>query len=88
MKPVFMRYTKNDIINFIVLLVLGFLVIPNVIKSDYWYTSILIPWLCLTIAALGQNIVMGYTAQLSLGAAGKRAPSLMSATRFRLLENA
>ena len=59
MKPVFMRYTKNDIINFIVLLVLGFLVIPNVIKSDYWYTSILIPWLCLTIAALGQNIVMG-----------------------------
>ena len=24
MKPVFMRYTKNDIINFIVLLVLGF----------------------------------------------------------------
>ncbi|MEY3429320.1 MAG: hypothetical protein RI930_147 [Pseudomonadota bacterium] len=70
MKPVFMRYTKNDIINFIVLLVLGFLVIPNVIKSDYWYTSILIPWLCLTIAALGQNIVMGYTGQLSLGAAG------------------
>ncbi|MEY3811916.1 MAG: hypothetical protein RIT11_1039, partial [Pseudomonadota bacterium] len=50
--------------------VLGFLVIPNVIKSDYWYTSILIPWLCLTIAALGQNIVMGYTGQLSLGAAG------------------
>ena len=59
MKPVFMRYTKNDIINFVVLLVLGFLVIPNVVTTDYWYTSILIPWLCLTIAALGQNIVMG-----------------------------
>jgi len=70
MKPVFMRYTKADIINFVVLLVIGFLVIPNVITSDYWYTSILIPWLCLTIAALGQNIVMGYTGQLSLGAAG------------------
>jgi len=70
MKPVFMRYTRNDIINFVVLLVIGFLVIPNVIKADYWYTSILIPWLCLTIAALGQNIVMGYTGQLSLGAAG------------------
>jgi len=42
MKPVFMRYTKNDIINFVVLLVLGFLVIPNVVTTDYWYTSILI----------------------------------------------
>jgi len=70
MKPVFMKYTKADIINFVVLLVIGFLIIPNVITSDYWYTSILIPWLCLTLAALGQNIVMGYTGQLSLGAAG------------------
>lgn len=70
MKTVFMRYTKTDIINFIVLMVLGFLVIPNVIKSDYWYSSILIPWLCLALAAMGQQIVMGYTGQLSLGAAG------------------
>lgn len=70
MKPVFMKYTKADIVNFVVLLVIGFLVIPNVITTDYWYTSILIPWLCLTLAALGQNIVMGYTGQLSLGAAG------------------
>ena len=54
MKPVFMRYTKNDIINFVVLLVIGFLVVPNFIQSDYWYTSILLPWLCLTLAALGQ----------------------------------
>ena len=70
MKPVFMRYTKADIINFVVLLVIGFLIIPNFVKADYWYSSILLPWLCLTIAALGQNIVMGYTGQLSLGAAG------------------
>jgi len=51
MKPVFMKYTKADIVNFVVLLVIGFLVIPNVITTDYWYTSILIPWLCLTLAA-------------------------------------
>ncbi|NBU54048.1 MAG: branched-chain amino acid ABC transporter permease [Proteobacteria bacterium] len=70
MKPVFMKYTKADIVNFVVLLVIGFLIIPNVIQADYWYTSILIPWLCLTLAAMGQNIVMGYTGQLSLGAAG------------------
>lgn len=65
-----MTYTKKDIINFIILMILAFLVIPNVIKSEYWYTSILIPWLCLALAAIGQQIVMGYTGLLSLGAAG------------------
>ena len=54
MKPVFMRYTKNDIINFVVLLVLGFLVIPNVVTTDYWYTSILIPWHIVTGKQIGR----------------------------------
>jgi branched-chain amino acid transport system permease protein len=40
------------------------------VSSDYWFTSILIPWLCLALASIGQQIVMGYTGQLSLGAAG------------------
>ena len=70
MKPVFMIYTKGDIINFIVLMVLAFLVIPMTITTGYWYSSILIPWLCLALAAIGQQIVMGYAGQLSLGAAG------------------
>ena len=70
MKPVFMTYTKGDIINFIVLMVLAFLVIPITITTGYWYSSILIPWLCLALAAIGQQIVMGYAGQLSLGAAG------------------
>ena len=70
MKPVFMTYTKKDIINFIVLMVLGFLIIPNVVTNNYWFTSILIPWLCLALASVGQQIVMGYAGQLALGAAG------------------
>jgi len=70
MKPVFMTYTKKDIINFIVLMVLGFLIIPNVVTNNYWFTSILIPWLCLALASIGQQIVMGYAGQLALGAAG------------------
>ena len=70
MKPVFMTYTKGDIINFIVLMVLAFLVIPMTVTTGYWYSSILIPWLCLALAAIGQQIVMGYAGQLSLGAAG------------------
>ena len=70
MRPVIMTYTKNDIINFCVLMGLGLVIIPTFIKTEYWYTSILIPWLCLALATIGQQIVMGYTGQLALGAAG------------------
>ena len=31
-------YSKSDYINFIVLMVLGFLVIPMTVSSDYWFT--------------------------------------------------
>ena len=75
MKPVFMTFKKNDITNFIVLMTLGFIAIPMFVSSDYWFTSILIPWLCLALASIGQQIVMGYTGQLSLGAAGFMAVS-------------
>ena len=70
MKPVFMTYTKKDLINLAVCMVLSVLVIPTFITTEYWYTSILIPWLCLALATIGQQIVMGYTGQLALGAAG------------------
>ena len=51
-------------------MVLSVFVIPTFITTEYWYTSILIPWLCLALATIGQQIVMGYTGQLALGAAG------------------
>ena len=70
MKPVFMTYTKKDILGFVILMVLGLVVIPTFVTTGYWYTSILIPWLCLSLASVGQQIVMGYAGQLSLGAAG------------------
>lgn len=70
-KPVFMTYTKGDIGNFAALMALAFVIVPALVGgNEYWYTSILIPWLCLALAAIGQQIVMGYTGQLSLGAAG------------------
>ena len=68
--PAFMSYTGSDLRNFAVLMGLGFAVIPFVVPTEYWYTSILIPWLCLSLAAIGQQIVMGYAGQLALGAAG------------------
>ena len=71
MKPIFMTYTRGDLINLAILLIVGVVVIPMTVSSGYWYTSILIPWLCLaSLATIGQQIIMGYTGQLALGAAG------------------
>ena len=67
---VFMGYTRRDLTNVVVFLAVALLVIPLTVESDYWYASILIPWLCLALAAVGQQIVMGYAGQLALGAAG------------------
>ncbi|MAU96558.1 MAG: branched-chain amino acid ABC transporter permease [Fulvimarina sp.] len=66
----FMGYTRSDVINLVVVLAVALILIPLTIESDYWYASILIPWLCLALAAVGQQIVMGYAGQLALGAAG------------------
>ncbi|MEO1316821.1 MAG: branched-chain amino acid ABC transporter permease, partial [Pseudomonadota bacterium] len=69
-KPVFLGYSVGDIIGFIVIMAIGFAAVPMLVQSDYWYASILIPWLCLALAAIGQQIVMGYAGQLAVGAAG------------------
>ena len=67
---IFMEYDKSDIINFLLLMLIALVLIPITVKSGYWYSSILIPWLCLALASIGQQIVMGYAGQLALGAAG------------------
>src|SRR3712207_913218 len=41
-------------------------VIP-VIGNDYWLNAILIPFLIMSLAGLGLNIMMGYAGQASLG---------------------
>ena len=33
-------YSKKDYINFVILMILGFLVIPMTVSSDYWYLDI------------------------------------------------
>lgn len=70
MKPIFMTFTKKDFINFFVVMFVAAIVVPNIISTSYWYVSILIPFLCLALAGLGQQIIIGYTGQLALGAAG------------------
>ena len=48
------------------LLAFAFIVIP-LIASPYLLTAILIPFLILSLAALGLNILVGYCGQISLG---------------------
>ena len=67
---IIMGFTRADLTNFLIVMILSFVAIPLVVQTDYWYSSILIPWLCLALAAIGQQIVMGYAGQLALGAAG------------------
>jgi branched-chain amino acid transport system permease protein len=60
---------RQDRIGMLVMMVVAFLVLPF-FASNYWLSAILIPWLVLSLVALGQNILMGYAGQLSLGSAG------------------
>ena len=41
-----------------------------IVGDDYWLSAILIPLMVFSLAALGLNIVTGYTGQLSLGTGG------------------
>jgi branched-chain amino acid transport system permease protein len=49
-----------------IMLALAFIVIPFV-SSDYWLNSIMIPFYCFSMAALGLNFLTGYAGQVSLG---------------------
>ena len=60
---------RQDRIGMAIILVLAVAVVPFV-ASPYWLSAILIPWLILALVATGQNILMGYAGQLSLGSAG------------------
>ncbi len=51
------------------LLAVAFLVVPFII-NDYWASAVLLPFLILSIAALGLNILTGYCGQVSLGTGG------------------
>ena len=52
----------------IALLVFAFAVVP-MIASDYVYLALLIPFIILSLAALGLNLLVGYCGQISLGSA-------------------
>jgi branched-chain amino acid transport system permease protein len=59
----------QDRIFVLAVIVAAFLVVPA-FASPYLYTEILIPFLILSLAAIGLNILVGYCGQVSLGTGG------------------
>ncbi|NVZ27743.1 branched-chain amino acid ABC transporter permease [Pseudomonas gingeri] len=65
------------------MLVLAFGVVP-LVGNDYWLSAILIPFLVLSLAGLGLNLLTGYTGQTSVGAAGFMAVGAFATYGFLL----
>lgn len=73
----------QDRIVFYTFLVFAFVVVPF-IGNDYWFSAILIPFLVLSLAGLGLNLLTGFTGQLSLGSAAFMAVGAFAAYNFHL----
>src|SRR5438094_2008983 len=56
----------QDRIAMLALLLIAFFVVPFV-ASEYVYRAVLIPVVILSLAAIGLNVLMGYSGQVSLG---------------------
>lgn len=66
-----------------VTLLLAYFVVP-LVASDYWLDAILIPFLALSLAAVGLNLLTGYAGQLSVGSAAFMAVGAFAAYNFNL----
>lgn len=68
---------------FAALLAFAFLAVPA-LGNDYWFSAILIPFLVLSLAGLGLNLLTGYAGQLSLGSAAFMAVGAFATYNFHL----
>lgn len=59
-------------------------VLAAALGNDYWFSAILIPFLVLSLAAVGLNLLTGYAGQLSLGSAAFMAVGAFAAYNFLL----
>jgi branched-chain amino acid transport system permease protein len=74
---------RQDRVAVAIVLVAAFVVVPFV-ATPYVFTGILIPFLILSLAALGLNILTGYAGQLSLGTAAFMAVGAFATYNFML----
>ena len=73
----------QDRIALVALLAIAFVVVPMV-ASDYMFRAILIPFLILSLAAVGVNILVGYCGQISLGSGAFMAVGAYAAYNFQV----
>ena len=74
---------RQDRIAVAAILAVAFVAVP-LAGNDYWFSAILIPFLILSLAALGLNILTGYAGQLSLGSAAFMAVGAFAAFNLML----
>ena len=73
----------QDRIAVLLLLAVAFIVIP-LVATPYLLTAIFIPFLILSLAALGLNILVGYCGQISLGTGAFMAVGAYAAYNFHI----
>ena len=71
----------QDRIVVVAFLLLAFAVVP-MLASDYLFRAIIIPFLILSLAALGVNVLVGYCGQISLGSGAFMAVGAYGAYNF------
>src|SRR5664279_983898 len=74
---------RQDRIAIAAIALVAFVAIP-LLATPYAFTGILIPFLILSLAALGLNILTGYAGQLSLGTAAFMAVGAFASYNFML----
>lgn len=72
---------RQDRIGVMILIAFAVLVVPMV-ANQYWMTTIFVPFLVMSIAALGLNLLTGYAGQLSLGTGGFMATGAFAAYKL------
>ena len=71
----------QDRLGIALILVVAYVVIP-LVADEYWLSTILVPFLVFSLAALGLNILTGYAGLLSLGTGGFMAVGAFSAYKL------
>lgn len=74
---------RQDRIAIALIVAVAFVAVP-LLATPYVFTGILIPFLILSLAAIGLNILTGYAGQLSLGTAAFMAVGAFAAYNFML----
>ena len=71
----------QDRVSVLLIIAAAFLVVPMV-TSEYMFRAILIPFVIMSVAALGVNILVGYCGQISLGSGAFMAVGAYAAFNF------